>query len=423
MSPTVLDPADREAPDATGPPTPLTPPAATDARVAAADLEPPASESAELEAPTVTPALPTEALPPGTLEVVVTVNGVPRTEGVVILDDSRPGAGGWPSIELKPGGAHGGRERRLDERGRAVFQDVSAGEWWLAVSATAGHAQQSRCTMPEGEGHRVEVKLTSGAVYGDAYDDEGAPIVDAWVALTPTAGTSQWQFTRTGVDGAYRMEFVRPGETWIQLIPGEALLPNRSVGPMQKLDVPRSGDLRHDFGALGGLRTWRGRVVTRAGTPPVVAATLHLQHKDDGRYVAVKVTAGTGAFEHRLGRGTWSVRVDDQLHPGQRQQVLDLEIAEADVESEVVWPGTRLVVELSGAVDPPPTWVSLREPASKYILWKAAADGEHQWVFDGVQGGEWLLTIGDRSGTLAERLVVTRDLDAAVREPVVLPPR
>lgn len=365
---------------------------------------------------------PDVAIPVGTLEVLVTVDGVPRTSGTVVLDSRGPTRGGIPSPELKPNGTLMGTERELDSNGLATFDSIAPGTWWIAVSLDRNHLAQQAVTIKEESGERVHVALLSSAVYGAAYDEDGNPLPDRWVALSPLIGGTSWQIGRTDALGEYRFEFVTPGLTWVVLYPGKSFGRGRSSYPMEKINVPREGDLRHDFGSAAGLRHFAGRVLTTGGEPIVGALTLHLTDQEGGGYVAVRTEPGTGAFDKRLRSGAWNVKIDDESQGQKRDLIFELELGDHDVTEDLTLPGTRVVVEVSGVTDPERTFVGLRRklgvgaPSYRASLVEGGA-----WVIDGVRPGEWYLVASTRDGGRAEPiLLLVEETDQQLTERMAL---
>ena len=344
--------------------------------------------------------------PAGTLEILVTVDGAPQASGRVILDSSGPTRGGIPSADLKPNGARLGHERDLDTRGIASFEGVEPGLWWVAVALGADHLAQRTCAVPEEAGARITIALTSSSVYGTVYDDEGNGVSDAWVALSPLVGRKHWQIARADATGAYRFPFAQPGSTWIVHYPGKRFGVGRSSHPMEKIRVPESGGLRHDFGTASGLATISGHVLTRSGAPIAGRMSLHFSDVATGGYIAVRVEPESGAFSRELRPGKWKVRVDDPLQPGRRHEIAEFEIGTGDLTRDFEVPGTRIVARVAGAEQPDKTWVSLRRKPGGQPVWRGALTDPGRWVIDGVAPGDWFLTASAKGGLKAEPIPI-----------------
>lgn len=350
----------------------------------------------------------TEPPPPGTLEILVTLDGEPRTSGLVVLDAVGPARGGVPDAELRPSGSHLGHERHLDERGIASFAGVEPGRWWVAVSLEEGHLAQRICDVPEESGARVTVALTSSRVFGTVYDDEGNGVSDAWVALSPLVGREHWQVARSDSTGAYEFPFAQPGPTWIVHYPGKRFGAGRSSHPMERIGVPNEGELRHDFGTSAGLATFSGRLLTRSGDPVLDRTTLHLTEVESGGYVAVSPAGETGTFSRALRPGRWKIEVDDPLTLAQRVEVGEIEVTTADLTRDVTLPGTRIVAHIAGVRESDRTWLGVRsEPSGGGPVWTGTYAGDDRWIVDGVMPGAWFLTANAHGGWKADAVAVT----------------
>lgn len=367
------------------------------------------------------------APPEGTLVILVTVDGVPHSEGVVILDLAvRNSASGWPDPELRVGGGTPARTHSLDQHGRVQFDGLGEGAWRIATCIADGHSSQRTCELDSGEGKIVQVALTSGTVIGHAYDVAGRPVVDAFVSLSPPIGSSDGQLTKTDAEGAYRIDLAAAGMRYISLHPG-ATYPNHtnSVGATESIIIPKAGDVVHDFGTRKGLAVVRIKLLTRGGEVPVLkrGLRLHVDGVDSNRYHGDYFSTKNGCeVALPLGEGTWKVQTEHKVDSFRHRLLLkQIDVEFADMTVDAVLPGTRIVVDIGGALDPKTTYVGVSQPGAGPGWVGAHVEGD-RWVVDGVGAGEWLLTASAQDGAKAEPVRLTvLESDIELRETLVLP--
>lgn len=402
--PPVVRPADVESEDEArldlG--APVEGPAEPDApRKEAAAMAAPVPTAAEPEAPAAAPSE-LSAPPAGTIEVLVTVGGEPLTRGEVLLALDQAIGMVRPTPGLRLGGTVPTQQRTLGPTGRVRFDGLAPGLWKVAVCLREEHSAQVTVTLPEDVGETVEVALFDNAIHGHAWDEEGVPVADAWVTLSRSRHDPRGQLTRTDANGAYRMDLVWPGPSYIGLHTNTSHPDHTNrVSPMERVTVPAEGELRHDFGSPRGIARVTARLITRGGERPVLARgiTLRCDEVEGNAYNEGELSNGTGyTAELRLGEGAWGLAIDDPLDPGKRLPIQVLEVGTSDLELDVTLPGARVVVDLEGVADAEGTYLRVTRPGKNWTYWGGARAEDGRWIIDGVLPGEWDLHASDRAG-------------------------
>ncbi|MEL6713556.1 MAG: carboxypeptidase-like regulatory domain-containing protein, partial [Planctomycetota bacterium] len=244
--------------------------------------------------------------------------------------------------------------------------------------------------------------LSSARITGHAYDEDGLPIADAWVSLSPTVNRSEGVLTKTDARGAYAISNALPSTYWISLHPGvDKPHHANDVGPSQRIGFPREGEVVHDFGSSERLGRLSLRLVTRSGDAPVLRRGLevHLDGVDRRRYHGLHLYAEGGyAAAKALEPGTWKIQTTDATDGYSRRLLTTVEVDGEDAAVELVLPGARVEVELEPALDALAKFVSVRAVGGRRTKWAGVRTESGRWIVDGVYAGDWELVARDGNG-------------------------
>ncbi len=306
---------------------------------AASEEDPPEAAEPETEAEPAAP-------PPGCLRVVVRRGGAPVAGRTVHLLRSRSY---WLPRDLSAVEAEL-VHLILDAEGEAIACSLEPGTYIVGVELDPGQIPQRRVKLVAEEGATVRFDLAGASLTGHVYDDDGVPVEGARVQVDSSAAIVVW----TDAQGAYRVEAIAEGVHWVGVNRDGSSF---SEGEhMLQVAFAEGEAKRLDFGDPAGLATWSGFLRNRAGDPVGSPeglrrpARLHLLRLEDRDYRTIPV-GEDGRFTVRLARGRYQVKVNP---PGQRDRLSiheDLPIDSADLEQDIVLPGTRV----SGRVRDPLT--------------------------------------------------------------------
>jgi len=161
-----------------------------------------------------------------------------------------------------------------EEDGVVTVARADAGEWTIEADASGWLPHRSVVTLAEGEAKTVEVRLVRGAaVEGIVVDDAGDPVPDATLYAysvdpeNPARYLDGYEEGRTGRDGRFRLEGLRPGPTDVSV--GHERLQSEGYA---RVEAPAT-DVHLVLHAPGSLR-FRLRLASDAAAPKRVRVTV-----------------------------------------------------------------------------------------------------------------------------------------------------
>jgi len=396
--PTGISPEAREAP------APRTTPR-EDVLEARSELEARAeTESAEVSVPPLKTTEPGASLEAGCLEVLVLRHGAPVSSGTVHLVSDRRS---W--LPPDPWSDEKVRQLPIGVDGIARAAALAPGIWLIGAEVVQGEVQQERVRLTEEKGQRVVIELGGASLSGHVYDSDGAPVEGARVQVGSTFATVVW----SDALGAYRVNALPEGTHW-----ASARLDGNEYSKsdfMLQIAFADSEQKEHDFGRSRRNPRWTGVVRNRADDP-VPGAKLHVSRRDQDGYSTGRA-AGDGTFQLALEPGTYDISLESPSNSNRTLAIEGFVIAEADIEQDLVLPGTRVAGKVHGLPD---NWaersrgmtVSARIEGKDYsaAIYRAEVLFDGSFVLDGLGPGKWLLTTWPDQTPSASELTI-REVD------------
>ena len=184
-----------------------------------------------------------------------------------------------------------------EEDGVVTVAQADPGEWTIEADAAGWLPHRSVVRLEENESKTVTIVLVRGvAVSGVVVDDAGNPVADAKLYAygvdpeNPDRYLDGYEEARTGPDGRFRIDGLRPGPTEVS-VQHETL----RCDDLARFDAP-ADDLRFVLKALASLR-FRLAVAAGAESPTRVRVTIT---RLDGQYAGTQrqdvVLRSEGAF-------------------------------------------------------------------------------------------------------------------------------
>lgn len=264
-------------------------------------------------------------------------------EGVVTAKrGGRPVAGA--AIAVSPHGQNGDTARgATGADGRFSIAGLAPGSYDLVVTA-AGFDEQvtSGISVDPGQTFPLQISLEgTGAVEGKVTDPGGRPVVGARVS-----GGERWSGslgsapaeTRSGADGAYRLEGLSSGPVRVM-----ALRDPDRLGVSRTVDVA-DGETTHLDLVLDESGTIYGRVTGADGGPPPEGTIVNLfsmQIRNGEGGFATSPVASDGSYQVSVPPGTYSLWpfVEGRPRTGVRRGDVQVQVeAGARVQKDLVLP-------------------------------------------------------------------------------------
>lgn len=327
------------------------------------------------------------------------VDGPSGPAAEVAVKVNRSGTGGGPGFLA----------RRTDAGGNYRFEDLPSGDYSVEVGERDSGGRSGSVTVEAGR--TVRLDFPAGAsVSGTILDEAGDAVPDAYVRVIRVGGPYASTQTRTGKEGAYRLDAIEPGAVRIQVqVTGEG---GYAMNVLDATLVPgeNRADIRFGQGPSGaGIA---GRIFERATGAPVGApaqVTLYAAEEKDGEAGPATLFWGS-AFADAQGRfrfpalmaGAYRLVVQPNrrglamgaaevvLRPGERR--MDLEIG---LDPWVPPERRASVAALSGVVadaDGRPlagAYVRLHSAANMDIHRQGKADDSGRYRVEELDPGDW----------------------------------
>jgi RNA polymerase sigma factor (sigma-70 family) len=383
----------------------------------------------------------TVEVPPATIEGIVLRGRTPVARCKVYA---------WPDRALLPEhperGPTNASEREswatllhttTDSVGLFRFEQVHTDTWdgfryTLGVDVGDGiRAETDVRPLADQPGKRIVIQLGSSIIQGHVYDDDGAPRANARVVLTENRAFKSWFSTARNTDasGAFEIAGLAAGAYGISVFFEERvwgtpprfsrnLVPSLGEGETRTVDV----------GTHARAVVWTGTLRTRAGS--IVPGPAQLLFT--GRHSSISSRTNLepdGSFHVRLRADTYEVVVAELICGRAAVQLDPVTIAHADIERDIVLPGTRLRVSLVDAdtgqsLSPRPESVTVwihpqgQNHPGAFALTDARADGS--CCFESLTAGDWIVELTgaisrDRRPSPVHVTVLDSDLEVPVR--------
>lgn len=352
------------------------------------------------------PAAPIQPLAAGFLEVLVLRAGAapdgsrdePVSEGRVWLGIDHAFLPREPALE------HGTLlVEQLDPTGTARFHSVPAGRYSIGIELTTGAMVQAFLHVRDDQGTRHRIRIGSGGVHGTVHLLEGGPAEGARVQLETFGGSesSLHCITWTDPEGRYAASHLPARRYRVSVdLSGTQNALGSDYGAFVELSGSELVEL--DFGEPDGFPLWKGRVLTRSGSPAQQAVLtglsgmIHLTRAEPRQY-SNHGWNEDGSFEIRLRPGVYEVALSP---PGRRDRTLVPQslVIEARgshpgvaLERDLILPGATVTGAVAGT-----EWVGVRAEPEHPPLVFARPSAELRFRFDGIAPGTWWLSSGER---------------------------
>jgi|CXWL01.1.fsa_nt_gi protocatechuate 3,4-dioxygenase beta subunit len=254
---------------------------------------------------------------------------------------------------------------QVDYQGGFVIKNITAGTWMVMASAGNRQALARAEVEPGATETRVEVEFGEGFTLSGRVSRGGRPVVNAGVAVT-TRREIAGGFTTTDHDGRFEVHDLTPGEY-------QVVVATNGNGFAHSEAVTIDGDREIAIEVVG--RVVAGRVVASDGEP-LPNAKVNLRDTsptDFGGWGSEATSDEAGHF--RFVDVAPNRYVLHGRKEGYAQGQLDLEVSDADVETELpLTPSPGLVLEVATARGPLP---------SGAVVAVAAVDDSGRVVFRG----------------------------------------
>lgn len=301
-----------------------------------------------------------------------------------------------PGDPRAPGGAFPVRRAEGDDDGLMRFDGLEPGVYRARVEIGDLEVEQAvRMT----EGHtpvRMGVRLGTATIEGFVRDAHGTPLARALVHLSqPGYGRNPPPYeclTHTDENGFYRFESVLAGMQVVSVHASGSLI---GQGPRRELLVSHDDVVTADFGPPGsGAVTWRG-VLRNSGRQPVPGPGEIRVRDEERQVVRTEHLQADGSFHLTLQPGKHHVWVQPA---GFFPRVVDLgvhDVPVSDWSQDLELPGARLVLHPvlpDGSTEQPE--ITLRRVQETLSVLQLAAQPDGTWVHDGLEPGDYVLSIG-----------------------------
>ena len=358
----------------------------------------PAQEAASAPAP------PLAAPPAGCLRIVATQAGAPLAGRTVWLSRTRSD---WFPREVERAD-ESTSELILDVAGQVERCSLQAGDYLVGIESSAKQMAQFRVALRAQAGQLVRFELGDVELHGCALDADGEPAEGALVLVSEARRAGMSVATWTNGAGAYRLQGLSASECWIALhLDGS---PYSEMQHSLRTSFMAGESRRLDFGPSAGWHSWSGALRNRAGElvegvgdEPVPLTLARL----DGAHERRPLAATLGRFSLRLAPGEYRVLAIPPGHARPRVVLETLTVGEADLERDLVLPGTRVRGQLRQASTGAPMRVELggkRSQVRAHLaghLYPAAflsvpIDAEGRYCFESLDAGDWKIGLGSQ---------------------------
>jgi protocatechuate 3,4-dioxygenase beta subunit len=235
-----------------------------------------------------------------------------------------------------------GDSARTDAEGRYVLRGVSTGQ----ASVVARHAEYPETTRDltvESGDNTLDVTMDPGlTLRGRVVADDGAPIADARVFVTPAGGGWRGADARSEADGSFLVEGLAPGD-YEATASAEGYAPLEEAAPRVSLArdaLPEPVEI-----VLGPTATITGAVL---GLSEDRLADVQVRARASGGGWAAGSVDYNGSFRiEDVGPGTWTItgstaegsrqaQAEVTIEPGRRSATVDLDFGAGSTLSGVV---------------------------------------------------------------------------------------
>lgn len=254
---------------------------------------------------------------------------------------------------------------QVDYQGGFVIKNITAGTWMVMASAGNRQALARADVEPGATETRVEVEFGEGFTLSGRVSRGGRPVVNAAVAVT-TRREIAGGFATTDHDGRFEVHDLTPGEYQVAVA-------TSGSGFAHSEAITIDGDREIAIEVVG--RVVAGRVVASDGEP-LPNAKVNLRDtspSEFGGWGGEATSDETGHFRFvDVGPNRYVLHGRKE---GYAQGQVDLEVSDADVETELrLTPSPGLVLEIATARGP---------LASGAVVTVAAVDDSGRVVFRG----------------------------------------
>jgi hypothetical protein len=337
---------------------------------------------------------------PGIIEGIVLRGREPLSTGGIIryrrgdlYDMSNPS--GELTLE------EGTEQTNIDAHGLFRTEELQLGGYELGVDLGHGLEQEVRVNLLSPQARRrIVIVLGTTSASGHVWDDNGAPLKGALVAITmefERKGAQNFRTTRaTADDGSYSMQDLPAGHGWFTVQLTGRWRPNES-DLMQRITLSSGEHRILDFGAPEPATKWSGALKNSAGDNIRGGARLHLTRVDSNAYSESKIM-DDGTFTVLVRPGEYGVGVSLNSNWDHRIELPHVNIPSIDLDHDLIFPGTRItgvvIDEATGQpVDPKfELGIGVRMRNANNGGSGAKLDDNGRFVVDGIEPGVWLVS-------------------------------
>ena len=301
---------------------------------------------------------------------------------------------------------------QLDPAGQAHLCALEAGRHLVGLEIAPGQVFSKRVEILDDQGAVAEFELAGGGLFGEIRAATGEPVEGARVQVSHIADRAVIVVWSDSL-GAYSVEGLQAGSYWFSVdFDGDPWGPSEH---MSRLALEEDELRRMDIGRPEGLATVSGVLRDRAGNPVEGRGrsqpTLHVERIDVQDYRPVQV-GEAGRFDTPLEAGSYSIHASVNGHIDRLLVAQRLDIDLADVDRDLVVPGTTIRGRVLGSASDSEMGVRAHRPGetSPSSFHRTVVDGSGEFALHGLGPGAW------RVGPFGAKLVEFVDVEVRAED-------